>query len=681
MQFIGIGSSANDNTGDPLRTAFDKVNKNFAELTDEVGGINTEIDIIQANMKSTLASLNDVSITTVPATNEVLAWNGTKWSPSVAVGGAPADLPSEWIQTIGNEFNAYIAAMSASDSDHNVWIAGYLYRWSSTPYNAGFIAKFDKTGKLIFIKDLSIYTSMYIESITVDSLGNCIVLSEISNSGTYPLMIKVSPIGEIIWTKEFNKTQWQTNPTNPVNDRIIYSSIDNNDRSWLMTWGGKKISDNEQQFYMHRILSDGTFDTTATVTTTVNDTGAANTTTNQVDSLGNIYVFTGHTSVFTLSKFQSDGTPLWTKTIQHIGIANPAYWSMGYIKLNLDHTRISLSINNGTEVVYITFNTNDGSVIWKKNLSITGHAVRWAIDEQVYDQDNNLYGMFVTNAADKDFIVYKFSPLGTLLWVREIGTIDFDATYYTWRTSNVLVNDTNISFVGFSYLKYVGTTGLETSVFVSLLKDSPSIGTFGGFSIVDLIGVAAVSDYTGTVTNNSAVSMTFANNAQTTQTAILSVSDKSLAQIFVDVISYPSSLFGTVNNRQSTLGYTMPVGSGKIGSYMQHVGGGVVEWKQATLNIKEITANYTITPSDSYSTMLNVNSTSTVNITVDNNYDIPIGASILIGQIGTGAVNISALGVTIRTPETLTISKRYGKVTIIKVGESLWEVEGNLLPL
>ena len=31
-QTIGIGSSANDGTGDPLRTAFDKINDNFDEL-------------------------------------------------------------------------------------------------------------------------------------------------------------------------------------------------------------------------------------------------------------------------------------------------------------------------------------------------------------------------------------------------------------------------------------------------------------------------------------------------------------------------------------------------------------------------------------------------------------------------------------------------------------------------
>ena len=37
-QTIGIGSAANDGTGDPLRTAFDKINDNFTEIYTELGG-------------------------------------------------------------------------------------------------------------------------------------------------------------------------------------------------------------------------------------------------------------------------------------------------------------------------------------------------------------------------------------------------------------------------------------------------------------------------------------------------------------------------------------------------------------------------------------------------------------------------------------------------------------------
>jgi len=41
-QVIGIGTTANDGTGDAIRTAFDKVNQNFTELyTDDAGDVNS----------------------------------------------------------------------------------------------------------------------------------------------------------------------------------------------------------------------------------------------------------------------------------------------------------------------------------------------------------------------------------------------------------------------------------------------------------------------------------------------------------------------------------------------------------------------------------------------------------------------------------------------------------------
>ena len=42
QQTINIGTVANDGTGDPLRTAFDKVNDNFTELyADDAGDVNS----------------------------------------------------------------------------------------------------------------------------------------------------------------------------------------------------------------------------------------------------------------------------------------------------------------------------------------------------------------------------------------------------------------------------------------------------------------------------------------------------------------------------------------------------------------------------------------------------------------------------------------------------------------
>ena len=42
-QFINIGTTPNDKTGDPLRTAFSKINQNFNELYTVTGGSVAEL--------------------------------------------------------------------------------------------------------------------------------------------------------------------------------------------------------------------------------------------------------------------------------------------------------------------------------------------------------------------------------------------------------------------------------------------------------------------------------------------------------------------------------------------------------------------------------------------------------------------------------------------------------------
>ena len=51
-QTVNIGVSANDNTGDPLRTAFDKLNDNFDEVY-AAGPVGTNITISSNTIAST----------------------------------------------------------------------------------------------------------------------------------------------------------------------------------------------------------------------------------------------------------------------------------------------------------------------------------------------------------------------------------------------------------------------------------------------------------------------------------------------------------------------------------------------------------------------------------------------------------------------------------------------------
>ena len=68
-QNINIGSTANDGTGDPLRTAFDKINDNFVELY----GSDNDLNTLDANL-----NVNNFSITTgVTNGNITITPNGT----------------------------------------------------------------------------------------------------------------------------------------------------------------------------------------------------------------------------------------------------------------------------------------------------------------------------------------------------------------------------------------------------------------------------------------------------------------------------------------------------------------------------------------------------------------------------------------------------------------------------
>jgi len=80
-QTINIGTSANDGTGDPLRTAFDKINDNFTELyTDDVGDVNSVtgsggLEVDQTTGAVTV-SISDSGVTTAKINADAV--DGTK---------------------------------------------------------------------------------------------------------------------------------------------------------------------------------------------------------------------------------------------------------------------------------------------------------------------------------------------------------------------------------------------------------------------------------------------------------------------------------------------------------------------------------------------------------------------------------------------------------------------------
>tara|TARA_R110000787_G_scaffold14337_2_gene44232 strand:- start:17 stop:523 length:507 start_codon:yes stop_codon:yes gene_type:complete len=95
-QVINIGTTANDGTGDPLRSAFDKVNDNFTELYDDdagdVNSITATAPIVRDSPTGNVTiSLADNGIT--------YAKLGTEFTTSAAVSALAVDFATAQVFT------------------------------------------------------------------------------------------------------------------------------------------------------------------------------------------------------------------------------------------------------------------------------------------------------------------------------------------------------------------------------------------------------------------------------------------------------------------------------------------------------------------------------------------------------------------------------------------------------
>ena len=85
-QTVNTGSSANDGTGDQLRTAFDKINDNFSEVYTELGGTSLSNVSITANTISTDDTNGSLTIAPNGSGTIILA-NAVSASSNVSVTG------------------------------------------------------------------------------------------------------------------------------------------------------------------------------------------------------------------------------------------------------------------------------------------------------------------------------------------------------------------------------------------------------------------------------------------------------------------------------------------------------------------------------------------------------------------------------------------------------------------
>ena len=101
-QSINIGSSANDGTGDPLRTAFDKINDNFVELYGSDNDINTLDANLDVSTHAITTGVTNGDITVTPNGTGIIKLGAIKFNGTTISSDDSTQLQiAENIQTTG----------------------------------------------------------------------------------------------------------------------------------------------------------------------------------------------------------------------------------------------------------------------------------------------------------------------------------------------------------------------------------------------------------------------------------------------------------------------------------------------------------------------------------------------------------------------------------------------------
>lgn len=118
-----------------------------------------------------------------------------------------------------------------------------------------------------------------------------------------------------------------------------------------------------------------------------------------------------------------------------------------------------------------------------------------------------------------------------------------------------------------------------------------------------------------------------------------------------------------------------------VGDTLTYDGVSWVNNRQVPTRVINKISDYSLVMDDFYNTLIRVNNTAPVTITVPNDFTtaFPIGATVMVSRIGTGTVTIGyEAGVTIATPSSLSVSPQYGRITLIKTAANFWEIAGSL---
>jgi hypothetical protein len=431
-----------------------------------------------------------------------------------------SQVTQEWIKTYQGYNGAYVEACDfEKDISGNLLIAGY----SINPNNRDFLLlKYDVNGTLIFSSQYD-SASEGACSLTSDPGGNIYITGDGTGSGTYTMILKYSPSGNLLWSSlisSVNNELWSPvdikydrnyiyvagNVRDENGDEVYIAKYGlNGNRHWLKKYGSPFDSgdylkmmqiDNAGNIYLcgntvHSVTHNDyllvRYDTNGNMLwgKNIGDGNSENTlNASYIDGAGNIYLTGSSLGSYFTVKCGPGGSEIWRRYYSGVESGNRAEAICGDESGNIfvtGQSKDSTIINYN--IATLKYNA-EGVLLWSTRYS--GPGLNYDIPCSIsWDNNNNLYvSGFITNSNNnRDFISLNYSNSGTLKWNQSYNSSGWDESIgiFCDHSGNVYVSgnctnsgNSSIVTIKYSQLNAINNMSSEIPGSFSLSQNYPN---------------------------------------------------------------------------------------------------------------------------------------------------------------------------------------------------------------
>ena len=334
------------------------------------------------------------------------------------------------------------------DAQNNVYLTGTTFGTlgnNNLGYSDIYIAKFNDKGSKQWVQQIGSSQRDYAWGLAIDSDNHIYVtgftdgvLTGENNLGEEDIfLIKLDSDGNVKWTQQYGTNS---------NERVYRTAIDSNNNIYVTGYSKGIFDGNENSggydLFLIKFNSNGVKQWVKQLGSNYEDAGRGI----AIDSWDNIYVigysygsFEGNSNLgksdVILIKFSSNGSKLWTK---QLGTTENDY-GYGVVIDSNDYIYFTGNTSGGfdeysnlgkNDIILGKYNSN-GVKQWIKQFGTSTYDRGNHIS---IDKENNILitgttsGVLEENAylGQTDIFLIKINPSGPRVWVKQLGTIEYD---------------------------------------------------------------------------------------------------------------------------------------------------------------------------------------------------------------------------------------------------------------